>query len=321
LQISSDDTTFSASKLFHAYGLGNNLSFPYWAGATTVLFPGRPTPQAVLETAQRTRPTLFFSVPTFYNAILNDPQSKDYDLSSIRLCVSAAEALPPEVWRRWKEQFQLIILDGIGSTEMLHIFISNTLDVLQPGSSGKPVPGYDAKLVGLDGQPVAAGEAGALYISGGSAAAYYWHNDEKTRRTMVGEWMVTGDYYRVDADGFYWYEGRIDDMIKVGGNWVSPVDIENALTEHPAVLEPAVVGVPVDGLTRIRAFVILREGYAASDALVAELQEWCKSRLRRYQYPHIVSFVSDLPKTVTGKIQRFKLRHMHDAEMATTVGE
>ncbi|GAB4432468.1 MAG: benzoate-CoA ligase family protein [Chloroflexi bacterium OHK40] len=320
LQIAEDDVTFSASKLFHAYGLGNNLSFPYWAGATTVLFPGRPTPLAVLETAQRTRPSLFFSVPTLYNAILNTPGAEHYDLSSVRLCVSAAEALPPEVWRRWKERFGLTILDGIGSTEMLHIFLSNTPERLRPGSSGVPVPGYDARLVGLDGQPVASGEPGALHVRGGSAASHYWHNDEKTRQTMIGEWMVTGDYYRVDEDGFYWYEGRIDDMIKVGGNWVSPIDIENALTEHPAVLEPAVIGVPIDGLTRIRAFVILREGHAASDALAVELQEWCKARLRRYQYPHLVSFVAELPKTVTGKIQRFKLRQQHETELAAAVG-
>jgi benzoate-CoA ligase len=321
LRITQDDVTYSASKLFHAYGLGNNLTFPYWAGATTVLSPARPAPLAVLETAQRTRPSLFFTVPTLYNAILNTPGAAGYDLSSVRCCVSAAEALPSEVWRRWKELFGLTILDGIGSTEMLHIFLSNTAEKLRPGSSGVPVPGYDARLIGLDGQPSAAGEPGALHVRGGSAAAYYWHNDEKTRRTMIGEWMVTGDYYRVDADGFYWYEGRIDDMIKVGGNWVSPIDIENALTEHPAVLEPAVVGVSIEGLTRIRAFVILREGHSASEALVSELQEWCKGKLRRYQYPHLVSFVPDLPKTVTGKIQRFKLRQQHEGELAAVAVE
>lgn len=313
LQISAEDITFSASKLFHAYGLGNGLTFPLSVGATTVLHPGRPTPQAVLEVAQRTRATLFFAVPTLYNAILNDPQARDADLSSVRLCVSAAEALPPQVWRRWNEQYGLTILDGIGSTEMLHIFISNTVDALRQGSSGKPVPGYYAKLVGLDGQTVGVGEAGALQVSGGSGAAYYWHNDEKTRHTMVGNWMVTGDYYRIDEDGFYWYEGRIDDMIKVGGLWVSPVDIENALTEHPAVLEPAVVGIPVDGLMRVKAFVILRDGFTGDDALISELQAWCKGRLRPYQFPHQVSFVSDLPKTITGKIQRFKLRQTPDA--------
>jgi benzoate-CoA ligase len=322
LQLGEHDITYSASKLFHAYGLGNNLSFPYWAGATTVLSPGRPAPHSVLETAQRTRPTLFFAVPTLYNAILNTAGATDYDLSSLRVCVSAAEALPPEIWRRWKETFGLTILDGIGSTEMLHIFLSNTLAKLRPGSSGVPVPGYDTRLVGLDGQPVGAGEAGALHVRGGSAAAFYWHNDEKTRRTMLGEWMLTGDYYRVDDDGFYWYEGRIDDMIKVGGNWVSPIDIENALTEHAAVLEPAVVGVSVDGLTRIRAFVILRPGQAGSPELVLELQDWCKQRLRRYQYPHLISFVDELPKTVTGKIQRFKLRQLHEAQIGTVaVGE
>jgi benzoate-CoA ligase family protein len=314
LAIGEHDITFSASKLFHAYGLGNNLSFPYWAGATTVLAPGRPTPQAVLDTIQRTRPTLFFSVPTLYNAMLNDPQSGSYDLSSIRLCVSAAEALPPEIWRRWRERFGLTILDGIGSTEMLHIFLSNTATALKPGSSGQPVPGYEARIAGLDGQPVAEGEPGCLYVKGESAAAFYWHNAEQTARTMQGEWMFTGDYYRVDEDGFYWYEGRVDDMIKVGGLWVSPIDMENVLGEHPAVLEPAVVGVPVEGITRIRAFIILRPEYAGSPELVEELQGWCKERLRRYQYPHMVSFVGELPKTVTGKIQRFRLRQLHEEE-------
>jgi benzoate-CoA ligase family protein len=314
LGIGPDDITFSASKLFHAYGLGNNLSFPYWAGATTVLSPGRPTPQVVFEQIQRHRPTLFFTVPTLYNAMLNDKQADSYDLSSIRLCVSAAEALPPEVWRRWHERWGLTILDGIGSTEMLHIFLSNTPDMLKPGSSGRPVPGYEARIAGLDGQPTPVGEPGCLYVKGDSAAVAYWHNHEKTQRTMQGEWMFTGDYYRVDEDGFYWYEGRVDDMIKVGGLWVSPIDMENVLLEHPAVLEPAVVGVPIDGLTRIRAYVILRDGHSATPELVAELQAWCKQRLRRYQYPHIITCVSTLPKTVTGKIQRFRLRQWHDEE-------
>ncbi|HXG42079.1 MAG TPA: benzoate-CoA ligase family protein [Dehalococcoidia bacterium] len=308
LGIREDDVTFSTSKLFHAYGLGNNLTFPYWVGATTVLRSGPPTPDGVLETIQRFRPTLFFSVPTLYNAILNSPEAGKYDLSSVRLCVSAAEPLPPQVFHRWKDTFGLTILDGIGSTEMLHIFCSNRPEEVRPGSSGRPVPGYELRLLSPEGEPVSVGEAGDLYVKGGSAFAYYWHHTEKTRATFQGEWVRTGDRYRMDEEGFYWYEGRADDMIKVSGLWVSPIEIENTLMEHPAVLEAAVVGIQVEGFTRIKAFVVLKEGTTSSDALVEELQEWCKSRLQRYQYPHMVEFVQDLPKTVTGKVQRYKLR-------------
>ena len=308
LEVTEDDICFSASKLFHAYGLGNNISFPYWAGASTVLFPGKPMPDAILGTTQRFNPTLFFSVPTLYNAMLNHEGAGDYDLSSIRLCVSAAEALPAGIWRRWKETFGSVILDGIGSTEMLHIFVSNTPEEIKPGSSGKPVPGYEAKILDEAGYPVEPGEAGYLSVKGDSAAAFYWRNHEKTKQTMQGEWLFAGDWYRVDEDGFYWYEGRSDDMIKVSGLWVSPVEVESTLGDHPAVIEAAAVGVPVDGLTRVRAHIVLRQEYAPSEELVAELQNWCKERLKRYQYPHLVEFVDELPKTVTGKIQRFKLR-------------
>lgn len=313
LKMQEGDTTFSASKLFHAYGLGNNLSFPYWVGAATVLLQGRPTPDRILDTIERFRPTLFFTVPTLYNALLNHPGAKERDLSSLRLCVSAAEPLPPEIFRRWKETFGLLILDGIGSTEMLHIYCSNTVDALKPGSSGKPVPGYALRLLSPEGQPVPPGEAGDLWVKGDSALAFYWHQHEKTKRSLQGEWFHTGDRYRVDEEGFYWYEGRSDDMIKVKGLWVSPIEIENALMEHPAVREAAVVGIQVEGLTRIKAFVILKEGYSPSDLLTKELQEWCKARLRPYQYPELVAYVEDFPRTVTGKVQRFKLRELREA--------
>jgi acyl-coenzyme A synthetase/AMP-(fatty) acid ligase len=191
---------------------------------------------------------------------------------------------------------------------MLHIFVSNTPDALKPGASGRPVPGYEARILNEEGYPVEPGEAGYLSVKGDSAAAYYWRSHEKTKATMKGEWVFTGDWYRVDEDGFYWYEGRSDDMIKVSGLWVSPVEVENTLGEHPAVVEAAAVGVPVEGLTRVKAFVILREGYEGTEDLVAELQNWCKERLKRYHYPHLVTVVDELPKTVTGKIQRFKLR-------------
>jgi benzoate-CoA ligase family protein len=309
LEVDEADRCFSTTKLFHAYGFGNGISFPYWAGASSVLLPGKPMPGAVLETIERYEPTLFFSAPTLYNAILDYPGAGDYDLSCVRLGVSAAEALPAHVWRRWKETFGVTILDGIGSTEMLHIFISNTPEELKPGSSGKPVPGYEARILDEDQYLVEdPGEGGYLSVKGDSAAAYYWRNHEKTKGTMKGEWIFAGDWYRVDEDGFYWYEGRADDMIKVSGLWVSPVEVENTLGDHSAVVEAAAVGVDVEGLTRIKAIVVLREGYEGSDDLVEELQEWSKNNLKRYQYPHVVEFVEELPKTATGKIQRFKLR-------------
>ena len=315
LEIEESDRTFSTTKLFHAYGFGNGISFPYWAGASSVLLPGKPTPEAVLETIKRFEPTLFFSAPTLYNAILNYPHAGDYELPSIRYGVSAAEALPAHVWRRWKERFGITILDGIGSTEMLHIFISNTPDELKPGSSGKPVPGYEIRIFDEEEYPVEEpGEAGYLSVKGDSAAAYYWRNHEKTKETIKGEWLFAGDWYRVDEDGFYWYEGRADDMIKVSGLWVSPVEVENTLGDHEAVLEVAAVGVDVEGLTRIKAYVVLREDHEGSDELVEELQEWSKENLKRYQYPHIVEFIEELPKTTTGKIQRFKLRKQESGE-------
>lgn len=315
LEVDESDRMFSTTKLFHAYGFGNGISFPYWAGGSSVLLPGKPEPEAVLETIKRFEPTLFFSAPTLYNSILDYPQAGDYDLSSVRFCVSAAEALPAHVWRRWKETFGVTILDGIGSTEMLHIFISNTPEEVEPGSSGKPVPGYDAKILDEDGYPVEEPEgAGYLAIKGDSAAAYYWRNHEKTKETMKGEWLFAGDWYRKDEDGFYWYEGRSDDMIKVSGLWVSPVEVENTLGEHDAVSEVAAVGVDVEGLTRIQAYVVLSEGHEGSDELVEELQEWSKNNLKRYQFPHIVEFTEELPKTATGKIQRFKLRESESGE-------
>jgi benzoate-CoA ligase len=308
LGITERDITFSTTGLFHAYGFGNNLTIPYWVGASTVLHAGRSTPASTLDTIEKRRPTLFFSAPTLYNAILNFEGAKDRDLSSIRHCVAAAEALPAEVWRRWKDAFGLTILDGVGSTEMLHIYCSNRLDDLRPGSSGKPVPGYDLKILDEEGRPLPAGEAGDLYVKGDSALALYWAQHEKTKRSVLGEWFFTGDRYRMDGDGFYWHEGRSDDMIKVSGLWVSPIEIESVLMEHAAVAESAVVGIDVDGFMKIKAFVITKGDLTADDALVAALQEHCKTRLQRFQFPHFIEFVPELPKTVTGKIQRYKLR-------------
>jgi benzoate-CoA ligase len=307
LQLTEDDIVFGR-VLFHAYGLGNVLSFPFAAGAASVLSPARPTPQSIFAAIEKYRPTVLCLVPTLYNALLSDPAGTTADLSSLRRCISAAEPLAPETWRRWQDRFGLPILDGIGSTEMLHIFCSNTADECRPGSSGKPVPGYELKLLDDDGSPVNIGETGHLLVKGASAAAFYWRNREKTRRTMQGEWMVTGDRYRSDADGFYWYEGRADDMLKVGGEWVSPIEMENVLLEHAAVNEAAVVGMDVEGVRRIRAVIILHEAAHDADALKTELQQWCKTRLQRFQYPHFIDFVAELPKTASGKIQRFKLR-------------
>ena len=306
LGIAEADITFSTTKMFHAYGLGNSLSFPCWAGATAILLSGRPTPQLVLETIDAHRPTLFFSAPTLYNAILNHDGARERDLSSIRLCVAAAEALPAEVWRRWKDAFGLTILDGIGSTELLHIYCSNVPEDVRPGSSGKPVPGYEVKILDLDGNPVPEGEAGDMYVKGDSALAFYWRQHARTKHSVLGDWFFSGDRYRCDGDGYYWYEGRSDDMIKVSGLWISPIEIEGVLLEHPGVGESAVVGVEVEGFMKIKAFVIARD--EASPGLGSELQEHCKARLQRYQYPHLIEFVTELPKTITGKIQRYKLR-------------
>ncbi|MGH9751543.1 MAG: benzoate-CoA ligase family protein [Blastocatellia bacterium] len=307
LRLTEDDIVLGRA-LFHAYGLGAALTFPFSCGASTAIVPGRPTPGAILDAIERYRPTVMFLVPTLYNAILNHEGAASRDLSSLRLCVSAAESLAPETWRRWKETFGQTILDGIGSTEMLHIFCSNTLEEHRPGSSGKPVPGYELRILDDDGKPAPPGSAGNLLVKGASAAPFYWHQREKSRRTMQGDWTATGDRYRIDEDGFYWYEGRADDMLKIGGEWVSPIEIENALIEHPAVREAAVIGVLIEGVMRIRAVIIADSQRTSEASFKAELQEWCKTRLQRFQYPHIIDFVDELPKTATGKIQRFRLR-------------
>ena len=320
LGLSDVDVTYSSSKLFHAYGLGNGLSFPFSAGATAVYTPGRPVPDAVFGAIERHRPSVFFCVPTLYNAMLNASGARERDLSSVRVCLSAAEPLPPEVYHRWKEFYGVHILDAVGSTEMLHCYCANVPGAIRPGSSGRPIPGYELQIRDEDGAILGPGGTGELFVKGDSALAGYWHHRDKTRRTLVGEWFATGDRYHLDDDGYYWYEGRVDDMIKVGGLWASPIEIENVLMEHPAVLEAAVVGVEVDGFTRIRAHVICGKGGTPADpspGLDAELQEWCKNRLQRYQYPHMVEFTDELPKTVTGKIQRFVLRRARGQEETT----
>jgi benzoate-CoA ligase len=308
LDIREGDTTFSTTKLYHAYGMGNNLSFPYSVGASTVLSPGRPQAERLLEVADRYGPTLLFSVPTLYNAMLAVHERERFDLSSVRMCLSAAEPLPSEVLRGWRAAFDLDILDGIGSTEMLHVYCSNRADHVRPGTSGLPVPGYELCVRDDAGAEVAAGVVGNLLVSGESSLAYYWHQHERTKQCLRGHWFFTGDLYRRDDEGNFVYEGRADDMIKIGGLWASPIEIENALIEHPLVFEAAAVGVKVEATTRIKAFVVTSGHVAQSKEIESELQEWCKQRLRRYEYPHFFEFVDALPKTLSGKIQRYRLR-------------
>ncbi len=310
LGITPEDRTFSAAKLFFAYGLGNNMTFPLRVGAQGVLYPHRPLPEAMFEMMHRHRPTIFFGVPTLYAAMLQVKEAeKRYDLSALRLCVSAGEALPEEIFKRWRERFGVEILDGIGTTEILHIFLSNRPGRSRPGSTGLVVPGYEARIVDDEGRPVPQGEIGNLRVKGDSTMAYYWNQHEKTKATLFGDWIQTGDKYLQDADGFFWYCGRADDMLKVGGIWVSPVEVENTLVGHPAVLEAAVVGhEDTDRLVKPKAFVVLKDGTAAAPGLEAELKGFVKDKLAPYKYPRWIEFVAELPKTATGKIQRFKLR-------------
>jgi benzoate-CoA ligase len=310
LEITEHDVTFSAAKLFFAYGLGNNLTFPFRVGATAVLYPGRPTPDAMFETIHTYRPTIFYGVPTLYAAMLQIPDAeKKWDLSSVRLCVSAGEALPAELLVRWRDRFGTDILDGIGSTEVLHIFISNRRGDIKAGSSGKIVPGYAARVVDEGGRDVPVGEVGNLLIKGESTATCYWNKHERSKQTMLGDWIVTGDKYTQDLEGYFYYCGRSDDMLKVGGIWVSPFEVESTLIGHPAVLEAAVVGQEdTDKLVKPKAYVVLKGGHSPSPALEADLKGFVKDKIAPYKYPRWIEFVPELPKTATGKIQRFKLR-------------
>ena len=307
LDITEQDRCFSVAKLFFAYGLGNALYFPFGVGATTILFPGPPTAPNVFEIVNKHRPTLFFSVPTNYAMLLAN--EAECDFSSVRWGVSAGEALPAAVFERFLKRFGVTILDGIGSTEILHIFVSNQPGAIRPGSSGKAVAGYDTRILDEDGEPVPVGEIGNLLVRGDSTCALYWNKHEKTKDTIEGHWIRTGDKYSQDADGFLWYAGRGDDMLKVGGIWVSPVEVENALVEHAAVLEVGVVGrADRDELIKPVAFVVCAAGQTPSPELAQELQDFVRSRLAEYKRPRWVEFVAELPKTGTGKTQRFKLR-------------
>src|SRR5262245_27784461 len=310
LGIRPTDKVYSAAKLFFAYGLGNAGYMPMAVGAQSVLYPHRPTPETVFEILTRHRPTLFFGIPTLYASMLAVKEAeRRFDLSSLRLCVSAGEALPEEIYNRWRERFGVEILDGIGTTEILHVFLSNRPGAVRPGSSGTPVPGYQAIIVDDDGRPVKQGDIGNLRVKGDSTMAYYWNKHDKTRETLFGPWIQTGDKYWQDADGHFWYAGRSDDMLKVGGRWVSPVEVEATLIKHAAVLEAAVVGKEDDDrLVKPKAFVVLKEPAQGSTGLADELRAFVKDKIAPYKYPRWIEFVSELPKTATGKIQRFKLR-------------
>ncbi|MGH9569405.1 MAG: benzoate-CoA ligase family protein, partial [Candidatus Angelobacter sp.] len=310
LGIGENDRFFSVAKLFFAYGLGNGLYFSLSVGATSILWPGSPSPPNIFSVIERHRPTLFFSVPSNYSSLLAyPPDNREFDLSSVRWAVSAGEALPAAIYHRFKERFRVEILDAIGSTEALHMFIANRPGAVRPGSSGQILPGYEARIVDESGQPVPDGEIGNLLIKGDSVCACYWNQHEKTKETIQGEWLRTGDKYYRDQDGYYWYVGRSDDMLKVKGMWVSPIEIENALIEHASVQEAAVVGfVDKNELTRPAAYVVLKSGQRGTPQLAEQLKQHVSSRLAAYKSPQILEFVNDLPKTATGKIQRYKLR-------------
>ena len=311
LGIREDDLVYSAAKLFFAYGLGNAMTFPFYVGATTVVLAGRPTPDAVTALLREHRPTIFYGVPTLYGAMLAQPPGGGHGAgpSRLRLAVSAGEALPAEIGAAWEERFGAPILDGLGSTEMLHIFLSNREGDVRYGTSGKAVPGYMLKVVTETGEPAAPGEIGELWVNGGSSAVAYWSQREKSLDTFHGPWTRTGDKYVVDEEGYYHYCGRTDDMLKVSGQWVSPFEVESALLGHEAVLEAAVVAAEDErGLVKPKAFVVVREGVEANPELAAVLQEFVKDRLAPFKYPRWIAFATELPKTATGKIQRFKLR-------------
>ncbi len=334
LGMTENDRCFSAAKLFFAYGLGNALYFPLAVGATSILFAGPPKPQHVFEIIERHRPTLLFSVPSNYAALLaysdvrvaagdslagnhvgsgasRSPEQSpaDFDLSFIRYAISAGEALPATIYHRFKDRFGIEILDAIGSTEVLHMFIANRPGAVRPGSSGQIIPGYDARIVDENNQPVKPGEIGNLLVRADSTCSHYWNQHETSKDMIEGHWIRTGDKYRQDEDGYFWYAGRSDDMLKCSGAWVSPVEIESVLIEHPAVLEAAVVGrEDHDQLLKPVACVVLRNGRAATPNLARELQDFVVSRLPVFKRPRWVEFFDELPKTATGKLQRYKLR-------------
>jgi len=312
LKVQEDDICFSAAKLFFAYGLGNGLYFPFSVGATSVLMPERPTPDSVYKTIALHNPTLFFGVPTLYGAML----AQEGKVNGVRLCISAGEALPADIFHRWKDRFELDILDGIGSTEVVHIYISNRVENIRPGSTGQLVPGYEAKIVDNDFNELPQGEIGTVLIKGDSTAPYYWNKHEKTKESMMGEWFNTDDKFFVDEEGFYNYVGRSNDMLKVGGIWVSPIEVEACLIGHPSVLECAVVpGRDEENLVKPCAYIVLNKNYSPSSELEKEIKTYVKKELAHYKFPRWIYFVDDLPKTATGKVKRFELKNLEEEKM------
>ena len=307
--VNADDLTVSVPKLFFGYATGTNLLFPFAVGGATALFSERSTAEKMFEVIKRYRPTILTTVPTMINSMLNVPGASPDDLASLRFCYSAGEALPIELYERWMNTYGLDICDGIGSAEMFHIYITNRPGDIKPGSLGRIVEGYEAKIVDAEGNEVPTGEMGTLKIKGDSAALWYWNAHEKSKETFAGDWCTSGDQFHVDADGYYWYHGRTDAMLKVSGVFVAPAEIENCLLQHAAILECAVVGhESEDGLVKPKAFVVLREGFDGSDALVDEIKQFVKSRIAVYKYPRWVQFVSSLPKNDRGKIDRKQLK-------------
>jgi benzoate-CoA ligase len=309
LGINEDDLTVSVPKLFFGYATGTNLLFPFAVGGATALFSERSTPEKLFEVIERYRPTILTSVPTTINGMLNVEGAARRDLSSLRMCLSAGEALPAELYRRWSETFGVEIYDGIGSAEMFHIYITNRPGDVKPGSLGRVVEGYEAEVVDAEGRRLPAGEMGTLCVKGDSAALCYWQSHEKSKQTFAGDWCTTGDQCHVDEEGYFWYHGRTDDMLKVSGVFVAPAEIENCLLRHEAVLEAAVVGHdPGDGLIKPKAFLVLREGHTPGEDLARSIKEFVKTHLALYKYPRWVEFVPSLPKNDRGKIDRKKLK-------------
>jgi benzoate-CoA ligase family protein len=318
LRINADDRCYSVAKLFFAYGLGNAGYFPLAVGATTILSPARPTPESVYADIERYRPTLFYSVPTNYAALLAHRRTgPEFDLSSIRHAVSAGEPLPAAIFQRFKDRFGIEILDALGSTEMLHMVISNRPGEVRPGSSGKIIPGFEARIIDENDREMPPGEIGSLLIKCDATCAGYWNQHDKTKETFIGPWFRTGDKYYQDEDGYFWYAGRADDLFKVNGRWLSPAEVEGALVAHPSVLEAAVVArEDDDGLLKPAAYVVLSPDCPQRDGVAQELKNWVGEKLGGYKSPRWIEFLSELPKTATGKLQRFKLREWQRSRQA-----
>jgi len=321
LQMNERDRCYSVARLFFAYGLGNAGYFPLGCGATTILSPVRPAPASVYADIERYRPTLFFSVPSNYAALLAYQREgeTDFDLSSMRHAISAGESLPAPLFERFKQRFGIEILDSLGSTETLQMVIANRPGEAKPGSSGKIIPGYEARIVDDDGRAVAPGEIGNLWIKGDSTCAGYWNQHEKTKETFEGHWFRTGDKYHQDEEGYFWYAGRANDLFKVNGRWLSPTEVESALIAHPAIREAAVVARDDEsGLTKAAAYVVVNDDLTPSDQLIRELQDWVAESIGAYKRPRWIEFLPELPKTATGKLQRFKLRELQQDQNAAS---